>query len=218
MKTMRRSTCCFSLLVEGSAPRASSNDSDWEAADGECASRAASAWSRIDLPSDRPAYLRTPSQEVPILTTESAEWAETIVLESLFLDGNRSPRLLILSAPGHRVSINGEPAPRVAVAAMRDVLAFGDARAVFVSLFEQPVMGLAGEALAGATCPVCKTVTSAEQEVWQCARCSAVVHNAQPGAGDMEGDGFACLKLSSVCPVCKKPIRTNAGLTWVPSE
>ncbi|HOW69481.1 MAG TPA: hypothetical protein PKY77_02670 [Phycisphaerae bacterium] len=190
-----------------------------EAAEGEGPPGAAWAWSRLDLPPVGPAYLRTHSQEIAILTREAGQWSDdTVVVESLFLDGGRSPRLLILVPPGQRLSINGEPASRVAIAAMRDVLAFGNAHPMFVSLFEQPVMGLAGKALAGATCPVCKTVTSAGQEVWQCAVCSAVVHNAKPDSADAERDGYACLTLSGVCPVCKQPIRTNAGLIWIPSE
>ncbi|MBP7933144.1 MAG: hypothetical protein KA354_00735 [Phycisphaerae bacterium] len=216
---VRHSKRWLSLLNEVSAAPTSAGDSDLEAVEGAGGSGAAWAWSRIDLPSDGPVCLQTHSQEIAVLARGATQWSDdTVVVESLFLDGGRSPRLLILLPPGQRLSINGEPVSRVAIAAMRDVLAFNDAHPMFVSLFEQPVMGLAGKALAGETCPVCKTVTSAGQEVWQCAVCSAVVHNAKPDSADAEGEGYACLTLSGVCPVCQQPIRTNAGLIWIPSE
>lgn len=120
-------------------------------------------------------------------------------------------RLLLVTPPGKRAWVNGAAALRVAALEPGDeVQLHGDAGEVLhVVQYRMPEVRTAGD-VAGKPCPVCRVPLEKNDRVYACP-CGALMHLE----GERE-DALRCAALASKCPVCSRPILTEAGYSHLP--
>ena len=127
-------------------------------------------------------------------------------LEALFSRPNE-PRLLLASSPQCRASINGLPAPRLALLTEGDRFHFDAGPAFRVALFHRPRLGPAPAEIVGVPCPIC-TLALAEGDRCFVCPCGTPLHAAE----DESSEGaLACVKMVTHCPHCQQPVRLEPG-------
>jgi hypothetical protein len=126
--------------------------------------------------------------------------------------GGRTPQLLLLSPPGARVRVNGQPAPRVALLNVKDQVQLGGGPTLHVTAYHAARVGPTPEGALGQECPVCR-VPLAATTVYVCPGCGAALHCE----GEEKGpDRLECARLSSECPACRAPVVMREGWAYLP--
>jgi hypothetical protein len=120
-------------------------------------------------------------------------------------------RLLVLSADGTPVHVNGVPTPGATVLREGDLVRWGGL-SCFVTLFNAPQVGAPPAASIGKPCPVCRVPFTATSRCYTCA-CTTPFHCEEDGE-----DALQCTQLQSECPVCGRPVRMESGYTSLPAS
>jgi hypothetical protein len=127
-----------------------------------------------------------------------------------------APRLLLVSAPGSGLRVNGLPAPPVALLKERDEIDFAEAPyRAHVTAYTGTCVGTPSEEDVGATCPICTKRIRADRKTYRCAVCGLVLHCEDDTPDDP--DALPCAPLCDECPRCRTPVRTEAGYTYIPA-
>ena len=117
------------------------------------------------------------------------------------------PRLLLTSSPECRTSINGVPAPRLALLSEGDRFHFDVSPAFRVALFRRPRLGPAPAEVVGISCPVCTLPLAEEDRCLVCA-CGTPLHAAEDESRE---DALSCVRMVTHCPHCQQPVRLVPG-------
>lgn len=141
------------------------------------------------------------------LTPCSASTVEDIARFEPMLSRPNEPRLLIAAPARVRASINGLPAPRLALLSEGDRFQFDAGPSFRVALFYRPRLGAASAEVIGVSCPVC-TIALAEGDRCLVCPCGTPLHAAPAEAVE---NALDCARLVSQCPVCERPVRLEAG-------
>ena len=127
-------------------------------------------------------------------------------LEALLSRPNE-PCLLLASSPQCRASINGLPAPRLALLSEGDRFHFDAGPAFRVALFHRPRLGPAPAEVIGVSCPVCTLALTEGDRCLVCS-CGTPLHAAE----DESREGaLACVRVVTLCPHCQQPVRLVPG-------
>ncbi len=155
-------------------------------------------------------YLQVgPAAWVRLLAKAPAKGEPACAVEPV---GGREPLLLLLSAAGARVRVNGQPAPPVALLGVKDQVQVGGGPLLHVTAYHAARVGPAPEGLLGRECPVCR-VPLAATTVYVCPGCGAALHCE----GEEKGpDRLECARLSSECPACRAPVVMQEGWAYLP--
>jgi len=144
--------------------------------------------------------------QVSLQSTTARPCDSNPLLEPLLSRPNE-PRLLVACAPQRRASINGVPAPRLALLTEGDRFHFDAGPAFRVALFHRPRRAAAPAEVIGVTCPVC-TLALAEGDRCLVCACGTPLHAAEDASRD---GALCCVKMISHCPHCQQPIRLVPG-------
>ena len=128
---------------------------------------------------------------------------ETFRLEPLF-SRPLEPRLLLASPARFRASLNGMPAPRLALLSEGDRFHFDTGPAFRVALFHRPRLGPAPVEVIGVACPVCTLPLAEGARCYVCSACGTPFHAAED---ETLKDALSCAKMISHCSSCQQPIR-----------
>ena len=132
---------------------------------------------------------------------------DTFRLEPLF-SRPLEPRLLLASPARFRASVNGMPAPRLALLSEGDRFHFNTGPAFRVALFHRPHLGPTPVDVIGVGCPVCTLPLTAADRCFVCSTCRTPFHAAEDET--LEG-ALSCAKMISHCGSCQQPIRLAPG-------
>lgn len=123
--------------------------------------------------------------------------------------------LLANGDPSRGISVNGEPAPDLAVLGVSDEVRIPAARGVtfHVTIYRRPYVGPPPSALLGQPCPVCRSPLTRETRVYLCACGAGIHHEDESVPADRRLDCFA---LARDCPVCARPLDATEGYVHVP--
>jgi DNA-directed RNA polymerase subunit RPC12/RpoP len=165
----------------------------------------------LEVPSEGPSCLVVGEDGAPRVMRCGDAPDGALVIEPILAGTN--PELLLVSRPGRRPQVNGQPAPLVALLSERDQVQVSDEIVLHVTTYHQPRIGPPAADQIGRTCPVCRTaITKKTTMVYACWRCGAPMH--------LEGkDRLDCARVVSACPSCSKArILLEAQYTSFPEE
>ncbi len=150
--------------------------------------------------------------EPPRLSPVAAEpSASGPVIEATVSRGHQ-PRLLVISSPDAPLFVNGHAAPRVALLKEKDQFQVDHPASFHLAVFHQPQIGAPPPDAIGKPCPVCLVPFTAESRCYICP-CGAALHSeGEPE----EQDKLQCARISSECPVCRRPVVLTQGYSFVP--
>ncbi len=133
-----------------------------------------------------------------------------VVLEPI--TRHREMLLLVASAPGIPIRVNGATVGRLAAVREMDVIQVGrGGRRFYIAVHVHSVIGQAPKTLAGASCVICHCPIQ-DAIVYLCCVCGHAVHH-DTGDGP---DAKDCL-LSHNCPSCQSAVLTD-GYTALPED
>ena len=124
----------------------------------------------------------------------------------------RQPQLLLLSPPGARVRVNGQPAPRVALLSIKEQVQLGSGPALHVTAYHAARVRPTPDDRLGQECPVCRAPLAATT-VYVCPDCRTALHCE---AEDKGPDRLECARLTSECPTCLAPVVMQEGWAYLP--
>lgn len=166
---------------------------------------------KLVVPSE-PVRLIARRGEPPRLAPAAAEpSASGPVFEPTVARGHQ-PRLLVINPPEAPLLVNGHAAPRVALLREKDQFQVEHSASFHLAVFHQPQIGAPPPELIGKPCPVCLVPFTAESRCYICP-CGAALHlEGEPE----EQDKLQCARISSECPVCRRPVVLTQGYAFVP--
>ncbi len=127
------------------------------------------------------------------------------VLMEPFSDSRKQLRLFVAFSRQDRPTINGEPAPSLAVLAPGDFFQWAPGASFAVALFARPQIGPPPAAALGKPCPVCFVPFAADTICYSCA-CGVRLHCEADKPGALQ-----CAQLRRECPVCRRPLVLSEG-------
>jgi len=147
--------------------------------------------------------------------------AKKVALGGVIVEQVAGDELLLLCGPQRGATVNGEPAPPVAVVGEKDQIALDEAAEsiAYVAVYREPNVGPATGSIVGNICPVCRTAVRKGTRVYRCSNCGTTIHLEQPDESpeaDGDGDVFDCALRVPNCPGCRRPIQLHEGYSWVP--
>jgi hypothetical protein len=134
----------------------------------------------------------------------------SVVVEPI-LTRSHQPRLLVLTVGGGDFTVNGEPAPRIALLNERDQFQLAHAVNFLVAVFHQPRIGHPPAELIGKSCQVCLVPFTPEARCYVCL-CGCALHlEGEPH----EADKLQCARMWSECR-CHRPLIFTPGYSVLP--
>jgi len=143
--------------------------------------------------------------QVSLRPDTASSFVSGLRLEPLFSRPSE-PRLLLAIPARHSASVNGVPAPHLALLTEGDRFQFDTGPAFRVALHHRPRLEAVLAAMAGVVCPVC-TLALADGDLCFVCPCGTPFH-----AEDESREGaLCCVRMITHCPHCQQAVRLVAG-------
>lgn len=186
----------FSLLIEGQ------DESLARARSAENSEIGGPSCLRLDVPADLPSQL-SPGPDGGFRLTQEFRNGPPFTLE-VVRRGLRT-ELVLVSAKGHRATINGLIAPRVAQLAHGDLLLLDDAPQLLRVVRRRCyTLGPPPAEFFGKPCPVCRVLFDADTRVYLC-DCGQPMH--AEGPEKKAEDRLECARVKPLCPGCDQAVK-----------
>lgn len=126
---------------------------------------------------------------------------------------HRQPRLLLVRAGTGQVRVNGLPVPHFILLKEKDCLSLDEEFLLHITVYLQPMIGLASAECVGKECPVCRVPFAAASKCYFCP-CGAAMHCEDSGTEESLQCAELCAR--SGCPACQRPVALTCGYSYMP--